>query len=141
MSVAASASKPKAQPLQGQDILSGDFDKSQFNQELNLLALKVPCSSIGPVRKKLEKSKLLLNIPRVKPIRNIPENKGEKLILLHESCTDPKDARLEEICQDLGLEPLSFIPNVLSPSANLRIDGMERYPDGITDFCRRCENI
>ena len=105
MSVAASASKPKAQPLQGQDILSGDFDKSQFNQELNLLALKVPCSSIGPVRKKLEKSKLLLNIPRVKPIRNIPENKGEKLILLHESCTDPKDARLEEICQDLGLEP------------------------------------
>jgi tRNA (guanine37-N1)-methyltransferase len=63
----------------------GVFDKARFNRKLELLAVKVPCSKIGLVRSKLERAKLLLHKPRLKPILNISDNKKEKLILLNET--------------------------------------------------------
>ena len=80
---AAAAADHKAPP----SMEDGVFDKAQFNQKLDLLAIRVPCSKIGKVRSKLEKAKLLLKMPRLKPILNISNNKKEKLILLDETFT------------------------------------------------------
>jgi len=66
-----------------------EIDRSRFTKALRLLAVRVPCSRAAEVRKELKRLRLLLNVPRVKPIVPAPSNPDhERLVLMRREDLD-----------------------------------------------------